>query len=87
MEISTAKSKVMVTGNNITENIGIKVTDDIFEQVKDFKYLGVNLTENMTSETEVKRRIGASTSALLKLDKIWKARNLEINLSNECNGY
>ena len=77
MEISDEKSKVMITGKNISEKIDIKVNNKSLEQVKDFKYLGVTMTENMTSETEVKRRIGASTSALVKLEKIWKARNLQ----------
>ena len=44
MEISSEKSKVMVSGKDVTEEVVIKVTGSVLEQVKEFKCMGVTLT-------------------------------------------
>ena len=45
----------MVSGKCVTEEVAIKVNGSVLEQIKEFKCMGVTLTQNMTSEVEVKR--------------------------------
>ena len=72
MEIDSEKNKAMLGVRDVTEEEVMKVDGSVLvEQVKEFKYLGVTLTENTTSEMEVKRRIGSAASALARLDNIW----------------
>lgn len=81
MEISTEKSKVMVTGKNeMTENQVVNVTVDGVQlgQVKSFTYLGARIDENGKSEIVVRVRIGRATSALAKMDNIWRAREIKL---------
>eukprot|EP00794_Sanderia_malayensis_P002663 gene2663-biopygen2205 len=81
MEISTEKSKVMVTGKNeMTENQVVNVTVDGVQlgQVKSFTYLGARIDENGKSEMEVRVLIGRATSALAKMDSIWRAREIKL---------
>ena len=46
------------------------------EEVDAFKYLGSTLTKNGRSSTEIKTRIGAATSAMAKLNKIWRSKDI-----------
>ena len=48
------------------------------EQVKNFIYLGSTLVEDGKSEKEIRIRIGRATSALAKLDNIWRSKNVEM---------
>ena len=51
------------------------------EEVDKFKYLGVLLSKDGKSTTEVKARIGMATAAMTKLNVIWKSGiNLAIKL-------
>ena len=67
MEISKEKSKTMASGK-VEENInvGIVIDGEALEQVRSFKYLGSTITENGTSDQEIKNRIGIATSAMTK---------------------
>lgn len=82
MEISTEKSKVMVVGKreNIDNHQHIKVSVDSkeLEQVQSFTYLGSTIDESGDSEKEIRIRIGRATSALVKLEKTWKAKNITL---------
>ena len=48
------------------------------EQIRNFTYLGSTVTDVGTSEKEIRIRIGRATSALAKMDNIWKAKSIEI---------
>ena len=77
----TEKSKVMIAGKREDiENKKVKVMVDgiELEQVKSFTYLGSRIDDNGKSEMEVRMRIGRATSALAKLDVIWRARNIRM---------
>jgi len=78
MEISAEKSKIMVSGRNINRNVLVYVRGEQLEHVSEFKYLGATLTENGTSEIEVKHRVGMATSALARLESIWKMRSISM---------
>ncbi|XP_076472614.1 uncharacterized protein LOC143302013 [Babylonia areolata] len=48
------------------------------EEVEAFKYLGATLTKDGRSNTEVKIRLATATSAMAKLDKIWRSRSVSL---------
>ena len=86
MEISEEKSKVVVTPRNKEDTdakLNIKIGDIKLQQVREFKYLGAYLTEDNTSNREVKTRLAIATQQLSKMKKIWKCRS--ISLRNKVN--
>ena len=81
MEISAEKSKVMVVGkkeNVDGQVVNVMVGGKRLEQVKNFIYLGSTLVEDEKSEKEIRIRIGRATSALVKLDNIWRSKSVEM---------
>eukprot|EP00794_Sanderia_malayensis_P013305 gene13305-biopygen10613 len=74
----------MVSGKS-EENINLDIVIDgeALEQVRSFKYLKSTITENGTSDQEIKNRIGIATSAITKLDIVWSL--LGISLKNRVN--
>ena len=56
----------------------VMVGGERLEQVKNFTYLGSTLVEDGKSEKEIRFRIGKATSALAKLDNIWRSKNVEM---------
>ena len=50
------------------------------EQVRNFTYLGALIEDNGKSEREVWTGIGKATSALAKLDGIWRSQSIRMNL-------
>ena len=73
MEINASNTRIMMTGPKPMKlNEPIKVNCEDLEQVSSFKYLGSTITEEGTSKVEVVSSMGSATSALSRLDKIWK---------------
>ena len=73
MEISSEKSKVIVTGNQEEiRDVQVKVTVEgkEEEQVTRFTYLGKDM--NAALEKEVETRIAKAKSMLAKLESKWK---------------
>ena len=56
----------------------VMVGGERLEQVKNFTYLGSTLVEDGKSEKEIRIRIGRATSALAKLDNIWRSKTVEM---------
>ena len=75
MEVSSEKSKVMASIANGTR-IQVHMNRHQLEGVDAFKYLGSTLTKDGRSTTEIKTRIGTATSAMTRLNKIWKNKNI-----------
>ena len=75
MEVSTEKSKVMVNSTN-NDSTEINMNGEVLEEVNQFKYLGSILTKDGTSNREVKARIAAATSALVRLERVFKSNNI-----------
>ena len=75
MELNKEKCKVMVNSRNDT-SCNINIEGQALEEVNSFKYLGATLTKDGRSTTEIKTRIAMATSALARLDKIWKSREM-----------
>ena len=79
MEISQDKSKVMVNERYQVElPREITISGNILETVDKFKYLGVTLTKDGKSESEINIRMTTATSALVRLNTIWKSNKISI---------
>ena len=75
MEVSTEKSKVLVNSTTNT-HAEIYMNGQQLEEVDAFKYLGATLTKDGRSTTEIKIRMATATSAMAKLSKIWKSKEI-----------
>ena len=75
MEVSSEKSKILVNSAENT-HASIEMNGEQLEEVEAFKYLGATITKDGKSITEIKTRIAIATSAMTKLDKIWKNNNI-----------
>ena len=73
MEVRSEKSKTMVNSEN-TEHANISMNGSSLEDVENFKYLGAILTKDGSCTNEIKARIGTATSAMIKLNRIWKSK-------------
>ena len=54
----------------------IKVDGSTLDTVSNFQYLGSILNEDVTSTSEIKRRLAIATGQLAKLNKIWNSKNI-----------
>ena len=75
MEVSSEKSKVMANSASGTQAI-IHMNGHQLEEVDAFKYLGSTFTKDGRSSADIKTRIGIATSAMARLDNIWKSRDI-----------
>ena len=79
MEITEEKSKTFVSGSGEEEvKVEISMGGEILGQVKKFKYLGATITENGTSEQEIRNRIGTATIAMVRLDAVWSLKGIRL---------
>ena len=78
MEVSTEKSKVMVSS---TEHITASITmnGEPLEEVSTFKYLGATLSKDGTCTAEIRIRIATATAAMARLSRIWKSSNISFH--------
>ena len=75
MEVSTEKSKVMVSSTeSITSNI--TMNGELLEEVSSFKYLGATLSKDGTCTAEIRIRIVTATAAMARLGRIWKSSSI-----------
>ena len=76
MEISTEKTKIM-TNNSNTIRSRITANGQELEKVKQFKYLGANISDE-GSKTENHARSAQTSTALAKLKPIWRDKNIAL---------
>ena len=78
MEVSEEKTKIMT--NNIAHGAieDITVNGQQLGTVDNFNYLGANLTDE-GSKPEIIARIAQATSALAKINPIWKDKNIRMD--------
>ena len=72
------KTKTMLSKTPMNKKINVKVNDITLEQVKHFKYLGTQITENAKSPDEMKCRIHlakANFGIMTKVVSSCKAKN------------
>ena len=60
----------------MNKKINVKVSDTTLEQVKQFKYLGTQITENAKSEDEIKCRINLAKAKFGMMNKVLTSRKL-----------
>ena len=72
MDISTAKSKIMVNSTNNT-SADVTLDEEQLEEVSNFKYLGATLSKDGTCNTEIRTRLAIAMSAMARLTRLWKS--------------
>ena len=73
MEVSAEKSKILVNSHNQQAPTNIMLNGQKLEEVDNFKYLGSNLSKDGSSTKEIKIRLDLATSAMTRLESIWKS--------------
>ena len=76
MEIGQDKTKVMTSNPNGFQR-EIKIKGQRLEEVENFKYLGA-IISNEGSKPEILSRIAQTTSALSRLNIIWRDKNTSL---------
>ena len=80
MEVSTEKSKIMVTSKTPTQHPAIKMNNSCLEEVKTFKYLGSTVSSDGKSLSDIKSRIALATAALSNLAVLWSNRRISFRV-------
>lgn len=68
MKMNKNKTKVMIIGNN-AEEMKIQIESSNIEQVKTFKYLGIEIEENGNQEAEINNRIEKTLKLYYTMNK------------------
>ena len=82
MSLNTKKTMVMKVANNakdIPPPLTIKVNGDRLKQVKEYRYLGSKIYDDMRSIGDVKRRTGMGKTTFWKCKQLFR-RDININL-------
>ena len=78
MEISTEKSKILITGASQDLSANILINREQLEEVDEFKYLGSIITNDQRCRREVLSRIASGSDALARLAPIWRDKNITL---------
>ena len=76
MQISAEKSKILVNSIDNHSSTNIMLDGEKLEEVDNFKYLGSIITSDGTSVKEVKTRLSLASSAMTRLNIIWRKQNI-----------
>jgi len=77
MAVNIEKTEVQHIGS-MRKEVKIKIGDSKLNQVEDFIYLGGTISEDATTDQDVKRRIGLACGVMQSLCSIWKAKNISL---------
>ena len=80
MEVSSEKSKTIINSNKNNVHAEIIMNGEELEEVNKFKYFGARLKKDGSSEGDIRIRIATATSAIVRLDKIWTSKKINITL-------
>ena len=79
--INSGKTKVMtISKEQQQQDLRIAVNGNKLEQVKEFVYLGGQISQDGRCESDIKRRIGLTWAVFNKLTNIWNCRNLTMEI-------
>src|SRR5664279_5444953 len=78
MKVNTGKTEVQYIGPKKTK-VDIKIENCELKQVEEFVYLGGNMSEDASTDQELRRRIGLACGAMQNLNPIWKSKDISIN--------
>lgn len=80
LKLNVGKSKVMSTCDANEGELVIKMKDERMEEVKDFKYLGVEISANGGIECELEHRVTEARKSAGMLDRMWKNRGVSMEV-------
>ena len=76
--ISLQKTKILSQGSSVEPSI--KIDNYELDVVKDFPYLGSNISESLSLDSEINKRIGKAAGTLSKLtDRVWTNNILRVS--------
>ena len=79
--LNAKKTKIMIVGND--PNAKIQLNTDKLETVKNYKYLGANITDDGLCSPDIKARFAMAKTCMMKLDKIWKDKSITTALKTK----
>ena len=79
LRISYKKSKIMSVGGQ-RPFIPVSLRDQHLEDINEFVYLGSSISGSSDINVEIKRRIALASSTFAELSKIWKNRNITLEV-------
>jgi len=74
--VNEAKTKYMIMSRQVTQKNSIKVNGYSFEQVEEFKYLGVNINEKNNMHNEIKLRMCAANRSYYAMKEMFSSKLL-----------
>jgi hypothetical protein len=82
LEINVQKSKYMLLSRhqNVGQNRDIKIAKRSFENVSQFKYLGMAVTNQNLFQEEIKRRLNSDNACYHSVQNLLSSRLLSKNL-------
>ena len=82
LEVSAGKTKYMVMcrDQNAGRNHSVMIDNSTFESVKEFKYLGMTLTNQNFNLEEIKSRLRSGNASLHSVQNLLSSRLLSKNL-------
>ena len=75
--INSDKTKVMTISKE-QQDLQITVRGNKLEQVKEFVYLGGQISQDGRCQSDIKRRVGLTWAVFNKLANIWNCHNLTL---------
>jgi len=73
MKVNIEKTEVQHVGL-IDKEVIILIENQKLKQVKDFVYLGGNMSDDASTEQDVNRRIGCACGVMQNLSPVWKSK-------------
>jgi hypothetical protein len=72
LEINVEKTKCMLLYHHLNagQNCDIKITNSLFENVSQFKYLGTTVTNTNLIQEEIKRRLNSGNSCFHSVQNV-----------------
>ena len=86
LKMNLDKTEVMWVGKRI-EEINIRLERKDIKQVKNFVYLGGNISENGRVAVEVRRRLQAGANAWRNVEGVMGDRKISRKLNGKCPGF
>ena len=85
LEVNADKSKYMVMSRdqNAGRSYSIRTDNNVFERVKEFKYLGTVVTHQNSIREEIKSRLGSGNACYHSVHNILSSCLLSKNLKNK----
>ena len=83
LEINSAKSCMMVIDPADIGTQSVLIEGKEIEEVNKFEYLGSMVTVDSNSTTDIKARLPIARHAALQLTRIWKAKDIGIDLKEQ----